>query len=209
MDEADEPQQFSEQTSGAINAAVDALVDALRSHAAFVGALRGGSSEMPSLFAANEAVERLITEWSERVFDHTGTFPAVLVGDPDLDGSDDDEDGWEELTEGDPLTVVSRWDLALVDPGALLDAGRAAHRRNRDEETDEDAAMAIATPANALYAILHESGEPWYRIPGVEVIKGARLFIRPDEQPAPLSADDEGDDVGQPAGEVLFGESWA
>lgn len=210
-DEVDDyPEQFSPQSREALDLSVAALVDALQRHAAQLGGMRGGSSDIPAVFDANAEVERLIAAWNERVFDHTGTFPVSLQG-FDRDGEEFAEDGQDpaELEDGEPLSVVSRWDVVVVDIDALLRAGRDAHMRLRPDESDADAAVAVPTPGQAVYALLHERGEPWYNMPGVQVVSGVRAYVRPDERPTPLSDETDYDEaITQPAGERLFGESW-
>lgn len=210
-DELDDyPEQFSPQTREALDVSVAALVDALQRHAKQVGGMRGGSSDVPAVFDANAEVEQLIAAWNERVFDHTGTFPVSLQG-LDEDGEDfaEDEEDPAELEDGEPLSVVSRWDLSVVDSQALLQAGRDAHRRLQPDETEGDAAVAVPNVGQAVYALLHEHGEPWYDMPGVEVVSGLRAYVRPDEQPTPLSEETDYDEaITQPPGERLFGESW-
>jgi hypothetical protein len=206
----DWPEQFSPQTREALDLSVAALVDALQRHAKQLGGMRGGSRDSPAVFHANAEVERLIDAWSERVFDHTGTFPVSLQGfDGDGEEVTEDEEDPAELEDGDPLSVVSRWDLLVVDTDALLQAGRDAHRRLRPDENDEDAAVAVQNVGQAVYALLHERGEPWYDMPGVEVVNGRRAYVRPDEQPPPLSEESDYDEaITQPPGERLFGEGW-
>jgi hypothetical protein len=167
---------------------------------------------MLALHDANAEIERLIGAWSSAVLDHTGTIPVVLGGfDDETEDEQDDEhvDGDEDLT-GETLSVVSRWDLQVLDAAALLQAGRDAHRRNEPQETDGDAELAVPDVALALQSLLHERGEPWYDVPGVDVVAGLRVYVRRDEQPPVLLSDDEVDEeVRQPRGRVLFSESWA
>lgn len=205
------PEQFSEQSRTALTTAVEDLVEALRRHAEHVGGLRGGSSEIAGIFEANAELETLIDAWNERVADHTGTFPVALLG----RGGDEDEDGddggdFAEVVDGDPISVVSRWDLQIVEVAALVRAGREAHRRLRPDETEDDAAVAVPGPGPALYALLHEAGEPWYDLPGVEVIRGARAYVRPEEAVLPLADEEDVETmIVEPAGERLYGETWA
>lgn len=207
----DDPKQFGEQTRTALRAAVEDLVEALRRHADHVGGLRGGSSEMAGLFAANAEVERLIDAWNERVADHTGTFPVSLLGRDDVEGDDDSEDEGDSIRvrDGEPISVVSRWDLRVVDATALVQAGRQAHKRLQPDENDEDAAVAVPDAGQALYALMHEAGEPWYDMPGVEVVRGTRAYVRPDEPAARLGDEDDVEEpIVEPAGERIFGETW-
>ncbi len=207
-DAEDFPEQYSESTREAMKAAVEALIEGLRAHASFVARLRGGSSELQGLFVANDEVERLLDRWNEAVFDHTGTF-AVSLALPEEQEVDDELDEEEDPQDGSPLSVISRWDLTLIDAQALLRAGRQAHQRLNPDENDEDAEVAVPDPAQALYALLHEAGEPWFDLPGVDVAYGARVFIEPDD-PVPTPADDDFDaPIVQPPGRRLYGESWA
>jgi hypothetical protein len=208
VDDFDEPEAYSEETLAALRSATLELGQALAEHAEFLAGLHGGSAEMAGLFAANEKVADLVAAWSDRVFDHTGTTPVYLLNrDEDDEDFDDEIEEPGEVGDGDLLSVVSRWDLRIQSREALIAAGREAHRRNRPEEDDEDAAVAVGNAAMAMYAVLHEAGEPFYRLPGVQVAQGLRVFVRPDEEPQPLD-DEMSDAVSQPAGEVLFSESW-
>jgi hypothetical protein len=211
-DEIDDyPEQFSQQTREALDLSVDALIEGLQRHAKLLSGMRGGSSEMPAVHETNAEVERLIAAWNERVSDHTGTLPVSLQG---FDDEDDEEllEGEEaaELVDGEPLTVVSRWDLQVVDTDELMQAGREAHKRVWPDENDEDAAVAVPNVGQAVYALLHERREPWYDLPGIEVIGGARVFVRPIDPPTPLSSEDDLDEaIAEPPGERLFQEGWA
>lgn len=208
---SDYPEQFSERTRTALDAAVEGLVEALRRHAHYVGGLRGGSSELAGLFEANAEVESLIDAWNERVGDHTGTFPVSLIRpEEDLDDDLEDDSELRAVSDASPISVVSRWDLLVVDVAALVRAGREAHKRVYPGENDEDAAAAVPDAGQALYALCHDAGEPWYDIPGIEVVRGVRAYVRPDEPATPLSAEDDIEaTIVEPAGERIFGESWA
>jgi hypothetical protein len=205
----DAPEQFSPESREALAAATERLVTALRAYATDVGGLRGGSADMAELFTRNAALEQVVLAWDEAVFDHTGTTAVTLLEDDDEDEDDAFADAGEEITFEGGLTVVSRWDLGLVDGAALLAAGRAAHRRNRPAETAADAEVAVARPADALYAILHEAGEPMLGLPGVEPLQGTRWYIAPDEPPAPMSETiPDPADLEPPPGPVALSERW-
>ncbi len=206
----DFPEQYSDATRVALSSAVDALIEGLRRHASYVSGLRGGTSEMRGLFNAHAEVERLLDAWNERVFDHTGTFPVSLLGREDDDELESEVDGGEDqLNNGAPVSVVSRWDLSIVDAKALLAAGRQAHKRLQPHENDEDAAAAVPDVGQALYALMHEAGEPWFQLPGVAVVRGARAYIQPDELAMTPEDDDFDAPIVEPTGRRLYGESWA
>lgn len=218
---------FSTRSAARLREATEELVEALRRYTEATTAMHGGSAELPARFAASDAVEAATSRWNEQAFDHTGSFVLALADDQLLDDGEDeyeDEGGQREVV--DALSVVTRWDLAVVDADALLAAGRAAHRRNRPEEDEQDAGAAIANPALALAAVLHERGEPWYEVPGVEVGYGVRVYLQPevvqsedavarevgDKDEVGDAQSDEGPDVLQavlpPAGRVLFSEDY-
>ena len=204
------PEQWTDETRSAVEAATDELLAAVRSHVRLVSGLRGGSSEMQAVFDANRAVEQAIDAWNERVFDYTGTFVVSLEG--KYDEADDEGDVEDDLlAEGPALAVVSRWDLLVTDPQALLAAGRDAHKRLRPEELDVDAEVAVAGVGQALYALTHERGELWYDLPGIEVVRGIRAYVAPDEPTEPFTDDIAETDapVVEPEGERVYLESWA
>lgn len=163
-------EQYSEESRGRLAEATAGLVGLLQRYAAEVGAMDGGTSQMGPLFDLNDELTAALAQWNERVDEHTGVLPLPL-GDEEYD---DDEDVEPVLVAGQ-VSVVSRWDLDITDLGALLAEGRAAHRRLRDEETEQDAELAIQDAGGALYAILHEKGEPLHDVPGLELVSGARL----------------------------------
>lgn len=206
------PEQWTDETRSAVEVATEELIAAVRSHVQLVTGLRGGSSEMQAVFDANRSVEKAIDAWNERVFDHTGTFVVSLEGkyhEDDEEGELGDED--DLVVTGSALAVVSRWDLLVTDPEVLVTAGREAHKRMRPEELDEDAEVAVAGVGQALYALTHERGDLWYDLPGIEVVRGIRAYVAPDEPTEPFTDDDEETEapVVEPEGERVYLESWA
>jgi hypothetical protein len=60
----------------------------------------------------------------------------------------------------------------------------------------------------ALHALLHEHGEPWYDLPGIDVSHGVRKIIHA-EGPVEIEPDEDVDaPITEPAGRCLHGESW-
>ena len=120
------------------------------------------------------------------------------------------------------LTLVTRVDLGVRDTEELLSAGRAAPRRLQPEENEADALVAVNDEAQAVYALLHEAGEPWLDLPGTGLLAATRLYVAPEDYDRPGDADDSDDDgedddfsaeamvdeVGVPEGTLLFSESW-
>lgn len=207
--EADGVEQYTEETRRLLEAATTSLGALLRQYTAEAGTMLGGSSETRALFEPNRALDRAVREWNDRAFAHTGTFPLRLRDD---DGFDEDEESDEDPVEVQAeISVVSRWDLVVLSVEDLVGAGRSAHRRTWPQDTEEDANVAIAEPSNALYAILYEAGEPWFEIPGVEVVSGFRVYIAPSgplQMTDDLDIEDQKAGVDAPEGAVLFGESW-
>jgi hypothetical protein len=210
MDDIEEIDQFSDESRAVLRHSTDALIAGLRDHVATLLELRGGSSEQPRLFAANDTLEGLLRDWDDAVFDHTGTTALPLDDDEDEDFAD--EDGADDVPV-EVLTLVSRVDLGVNEPGELLAAGRAAHRRLWPKETEADAAVAVEDVQQAVYALLHEAGEPWLDLPGTEFLAAARVYVAPEEYAAPEDEDGTPESFSRqvvvPDGTVLFSESWA
>jgi len=205
----DVPEQFSDVTRTALREAAASLLQAVQDHADILLTLGGGTGDVVQAQALNDVLERHVHACNERVFDHTGTI-ALSLDEPDDEFDEFDEfDGeFDEPADGTPVVVVSRWDLVVTDAEALRQAGREAHQRLHDE-SEEDASVAVSTMGAALYALLHERGEPWYTLPGVDVGHGVRKIIRTDAPVEILPDDDIDAPITEPDGECLHGESWA
>ncbi len=214
-----EMEQFSAGSAAELEVATRALTSALGDYLELVTGLRGGSLDVQRVFAANDVVRREALRWDDAAGDHTGTVPLGLE---DLGEDEDSEetDADDEASDGEPETVyeisiVSRWDLEVSDLPALVEGGRAAHRRLQPEESEEDVRVAIPDDdvGPALYALVHERGEPWYDLPGVFVLGGHRDYIDRDGD-QPMTAAETEDDLPElaplrlPDGEVVFSESW-
>jgi hypothetical protein len=210
-------EQFSAQSAAQLEAATKAFKSALDDYLKLVTSLRGGSVDVQRVFDANEVVRREAMRWDDATGDHTGTFPLGLE---DLDDDEDAEDEDDEVSDEEPesvyeISIVSRWDLEVSDVPALIEGGRAAHRRLQPEESEEDAKVAIADDdiGPALYALVHERGEPWYDLPGVFVLGGHRDYIDRDGDQPMTAADADGDlpelaPLRVPDGEIVYSESW-
>lgn len=216
--QGDEIHQHSTESRQQLRARADALAAALEQHTAALLELEGGTSSLPRLFQLNDEVRRAAAAWDDAAFAHTGTFP-ISVEAPDDEEEDDDNEEYDGVEEPvgsaeSPLavSVVSRWDLDIIDPAALVEAGRAAHRRMNPSESEADAAVAIGDTVvgQALYAVVHEHGEPWFEIAGVGLVRGQRVYLHRDEdQPALDEVEQYEEDLPfAPAGTVLFGETW-
>lgn len=218
MPDEDEPDidQFSPASETGLRTATDALIAALGAYAEAVSGLHGSSRDIQLVFESNEAVRRAAIAWDAAADTHTGTFPLSIqeFDDDDSDIDDDDTDEADaELVYA--LSVVSRWDLEVTDAPALVEAGRKAHLRLTPADSDEDAKVAIQDDdiGPAIYALVHEYGEPWFDLPGVEVLGGHRAYIAAEEdQPMTMAAPDddfpEGEPLRIPDGEIVFSEGW-
>lgn len=203
-------EQFSEESAAALRDAADRLAAAVVRHASTTAAMSGRSSELPAIFELNDEIRRLAAEFNERALDHTGT--TALLIDSAEEWDDEDDDDYPPIPETvEYVSAVSRWDVAVLDPQALLAAGREAQRQRCPQDTPEDAAIAVPDVGRALQAILEVQGEPWYEMPGVAVTRGVRLLIAPSEPPEPYDGDPDGvgDAIAPPEGSVIYTESWA
>ncbi|GAB3812498.1 hypothetical protein [Kribbella italica] len=212
MDETPDIEQYSDESRAALRLRTDELIEGLRAHAEVLVGLRGGSAEREDLFTENEALGKLLGAWDDAVLDHTGTVvPSGGYDDDVLADEEDEEDGGPVGV----LTLVTRVDLGVRDTAELLNAGRAAHRRLQPEESEADALVAIGDEAQAVYALLHEAGEPWLELPGTGLLAATRLYVEPEDYAIPGDEDEDGfspeaivEEVAVPEGTLLFSESW-
>lgn len=202
-------EQYSNESRAALVAIADQLVEHLRDHTAYLLGLRGGSAELTDLFEHQESFRRVARAWDDAVFDHTGTTALGLDDEDDDWDDEEDSDDEDEPEIGAVLSIVSRFDLGVVDQDAVLAAGRAAHRRLWPDENEEDALAAVPRVADALYSIGHEAGEVWFDIPGVQPIIGGRVFVAVDDYDPPTGEPDADVDVTRPEGRLIRTEGWS
>ena len=211
MTEVDEPQFsgdqfFSEGSRKALAEASQLLAERLQAHTQALLAMTGGPDEQDALYEQNVALEELVEGWNDAVFEYTGTAPLLL----EEEAEEADEE--EELPEQEHLiSVVSRFDLRVVDLDALLDAGRAAQERHPVELDDSGEPDPVDTAEQAIYEISREVGEAWFELPGVDLVAGARAYVVPEYpfEPLEADADDVVTEIGAPNGIVTHAETWA
>jgi hypothetical protein len=170
-------QFFSAQTREALAEASRRLAERLQAHTDALLAMTG-AEEQSALYEQNAALEELVEGWNEAVFEHTGTAPLLL------EDSVDDED--DEVEQDQVISVVSRFDLRVVDLDALLDAGRAAQERHPAELDDGGEDEPVDSAEQAIYEISREVGEAWFELPGIEMVAGARAYVVPRPTCPPL-----------------------
>lgn len=202
-DTAPAEQFFSAETRTALAEASRKLAERLQAHTDALLAMNG-EEEQAALYEQNAALEELVEDWNEAVFEHTGTSPLLL------DDSEDDEDD-EDVEEDQVISVVSRFDLRVVDLDALLDAGRAAQERHPAELDESGELEPVDSAEQAIYEISREVGEAWFELPGVEMVAGARAYVVPELPFDPLDADAEDvvTELIAPNGVATHAETWA
>lgn len=209
----DELDQYSDESRRRLRAAANAFVKEIEQHTARLLELGGGSGQALEVFELHDTLRRAAASWDDAVFDHTGTFPLAIEIDEDDDAQDDDGyDAEEDAPSEVSVSVVSRWDIEVTSVEEVVAAGREAHRRNNPDESEEDARLRIGDAAvgQALYALVHDFGEPWFEIPGLELAGAHRVYVARDEQ-VEVGADEDADDsppLVVPDGEVLYRETW-
>ena len=200
------PEQFfSEETRLALAEASRQLTERLQAHTEALLAMTGGPEEQAALYEQNAALEELVEGWNEAVFEHTGTAP-LLLEEEDLDEEEEEEDEPEQV-----ISVVSRFDLRVVDSEALLAAGRAAQERHPAELDETGEREPVESAEQAIYEISRELGEGWFELPGVELVAGARAYVVPEVPFEPLDADAEDvvTELIAPNGVATHAETWA
>ncbi|WP_427887646.1 hypothetical protein ACQHIV_32235 [Kribbella sp. GL6] len=207
MTELDTPataeQFFSAESRAALAEASRKLAERLQAHTDALLAMTG-DEDHTTLFEHNAALEGVVEDWNDAVFEHTGTTALLL------DDSVDDED--DEATEPDQLiSVVSRFDLRIVDLDELLEAGRAAQERHPAELDESGDREPVDSAEQAIYEISREVGEAWFDLPGTELIAGARAYVVPEPPFEPLDADAEDviTELIAPNGTATHAETWA
>ncbi|GAB2636605.1 hypothetical protein [Kribbella swartbergensis] len=196
-------QFFSTQTREALAEASRRLAERLQAHTEALLAMTG-DEEQSALYEQNAALEELVEKWNEAVFEHTGTAPLLLE-----DSADDEDD--EEAEQDQVISVVSRFDLRVVDLDALLDAGRAAQERHPAELDEGGEKEPVESAEQAIYEISREVGEAWFELPGVEMVAGARAYVVPEHpfEPLDADADDVVTELIAPNGVATHAETWA
>jgi hypothetical protein len=203
---AQPPEQFfSEETRLALAEASRQLTERLQAHTEALLAMTGGPDEQAALYEQNAALEELVEGWNEAVFEHTGTAP-LLLEEEDLDEEEEEEDEPEQV-----ISVVSRFDLRVVDSDALLAAGRAAQERHPVELDETGEREPVESAEQAIYEISRELGEGWFELPGVDLVAGARAYVVPEYpfEPLEADADDVLTEIAAPNGSVTHAETWA
>ena len=193
---------FSAESRQALAEASRKLAERLQAHTEALLAM-SGEEEQSTLYEQNAALEELVEDWNDAVYEHTGTAPLLL---DDADDEDDDED-----TEQDQvISVVSRFDLRVVDLDALLEDGRAAQERHPAELEDGEPEP-VDSAEQAIYEVSREVGEAWFELPGTELVAGARAYVVPERPFEPLDADAEDvvTELIAPNGVATHAETWA
>ncbi|MDX6247398.1 MAG: hypothetical protein QOF10_758 [Kribbellaceae bacterium] len=198
-------QFFSEESREALAEASRLLAERLQAHTEALLAMTGGPDEQNTLYEQNVALEELVEGWNDAVFEHTGTAPLLL----EEEGEDEEEEEPEEQEQ--LISVVSRFDLRVVDLDALLEAGRSAQERHPAELDESGEREPVDSAEQAIYEISRELGEAWFELPGVDLVAGARAYVVPEYpfEPLEADADDVITEIGAPNGVVTHAETWA
>lgn len=197
-------QFFTEESRKALAEASRLLAERLQAHTEALLAMTG--DEEPSVLDEHNArLEELVEGWNDAVYEHTGTTPLLL--DEDVEEVDDEEDAEPEHL----ISVVSRFDLRVVDLEALLEAGRAAQERHPVELDESGDREPVDSAEQAIYEISRETGEAWFELPGVDLVAGARAYVVPEHpfEPLEADADDVITELSAPNGTVTHAETWA
>ncbi|MEJ1107097.1 MULTISPECIES: hypothetical protein [unclassified Kribbella] len=198
-------QFFSAETREALAEASRRLAERLQAHTEALLAMTG-DEEQAALYEQNAALEEIVEGWNDAVFEHTGTAPLLLE-----DSADEEDDDDDEVEQDHVISVVSRFDLRVVDLDALLEAGRAAQERHPAELDEGGDPEPVDSAEQAIYEISREVGEAWFELPGIEMVAGARAYVVPENPFEPLDADAEDvvTELIAPNGVATHAETWA
>ncbi len=153
---------------------------------------------------------------AERLQAHTEALLA-MTGEEEQSALYEQNAALEELVEDwndaedHVISVVSRFDLRVVDLDALLEAGRAAQERHPAELDESGEKEPVDSAEQAIYEISREVGEAWFELPGIEMVAGARAYVVPEPPFEPLDADAEDvvTELIAPNGVATHAETWA
>jgi hypothetical protein len=205
----DAPEQFSAITGSALRASAESVAQLALRYADLAAAMRGSTRDVAAIHSLNDELAEVVGDLNDRILDHSGTLALVMLDAEDEDEEfDDPGDSGPAAEAGTRLSVVSRWDVAVTDPGALLEAGRAAHLRQHPEDEAEDARLAIPDVGAALWEVLGDDGHLWCNVPGIEPLCGLKAGIAPEDGETATDGDDLGEALTLPAGEVFRTEAW-
>lgn len=194
-------------TTGAekIQSLVEELVDALKAHAAVMVADGDPREVMSSI----NALRTSALAYVQAVFERTGW--GNVFADLYDEAEDDDEDaddvdsGSEEPFAG--ITVLRRFDYAVTDEQAIMEAGRSAYKAVWPDDSDEKAAADVQGLGRALYQIAHAHGwDSLIDVDGLRPVGGTTLVHRQDD-PLPSDPDEWPDDMFDTEGEDLYEQS--
>ncbi len=197
-------QFFSEESRKALAEASRQLAERLQAHTEALLAMTG-DEEQTSLYEQNAALEELVEGWNDAVFEHTGTAPLLL--DDEVDEAEEEEPEEQDQV----ISVVSRFDLRVVDLDTLLEAGRSAQERHPAELDESGEREPVESAEQAIYEISREVGEAWFELPGVDLVAGARAYVVPEYpfEPLEADADDVLSELSAPNGAITHAETWA
>ena len=184
---------------------VDPLIAALRVHADTMTLNLPGGSPMPAINALRETALAYVKAVSELT--GWGNVFADLYEEEDDDEFEDDETGSAMEGPVSGFTVLRRYDYAVTDEQAVMEAGREACKVVWPDDSEEAAVADVDHLGRALYQIAHAHG--WDSLAGVEGLRplgGTTLLHRQDEL---LSTDPDEwpDDMFDTEGEDLYQQS--
>lgn len=179
-------------TGEQIQAAVEQFAQALQHHAEAMC-----DAEVPAAAAmtAINDIRAAARHYIGAVFETTGwgnVFADLEENDGDEDDHDDEEKGHDagdaDVDGSTTLTICARYDYAVPDIDALIQAGQQA-RNEVSAGDDNDAADPVRHVGEAIYEIIHAAGPPLsaLSIPALRVGSGLLTVHRTN---SPLQPDD-------------------
>lgn len=179
MNEDDDDVQWTDHARDQFRAATVALVGVIQEHSRVLLAMTGRQADYPVLFESGDRLAEAAEAFADAQFELSGTWPSFEVDDEDDDEGDADED------EQDPparISVLHRADYRVVDPVALMEAGRQAYRQAWPDNTDEDATEDVSHLGRALYQVMHAGGlAALGHTPGLSAGGSQTWFVEADE----------------------------
>lgn len=164
-----------------LQASAAELIAAVSEHANAVSAAQG-EADMPLVWAASDRLLEVAVAYAWAQTEYTGTgFPfSVLM--PYLDDEDQDEEEVDPAVSPSGISVISRRDYEVVDPDAVLRAGREAYLRLWPDDGEAAAAADVNHLGRAIYQLAHADGwESLRRVDGLSAVAGRTVVHRRED----------------------------
>lgn len=155
MDENDIDSQWTAAAQNTYAQRAEDLIAEIRRHVESNLRRQGRQAEMQLYFESGERLQAAAKAFNEAEFDWCGSFPLALR--EVEDAWDEDDSDQHEVGNG-YLSAFGRWDFQVLDPEAVVAAGRAAYLAAWPDDPEEDIEVRVPDVVRAVSEIVHAHG---------------------------------------------------